>query len=191
MSLAIATRQIIALALLFLLAACTTIIPERAKIDYKKGYDFERIETVAFVAHDGDACFAADISLDEARRIDGILALSVSKRGLTVLDDPAQADALIDWHLVTEAKQDVRSYNAQSYYQCWRCGPSISDVSVTPYTMGTLIVDFIDPELSKSVWRGSMKGRVPDRDHPAEREARFTEAADKIFSRYPPGFLPF
>ncbi|MEP5764650.1 MAG: DUF4136 domain-containing protein [Halieaceae bacterium] len=184
------SKKLLMLALVLGLAACTSFIPPRPAIDYKRGYDFDRVQKFAMAPHDTDACFASGLTLEEAALIDKALVAALRQQGFTVVDDASQSDVVVDWHVVTEEVTDARPYNASSYYQCWRCGPAISDVSVIEYTMGTFIVDLIDPELSKSVWRAVIKGRLPPKPDTAERQSRYDAAALDIFSRFPPGILP-
>jgi hypothetical protein len=173
-------------------AGCTTIedlVYSKTQVDYKKGYDFGHIETLA-IAPCGYSGFRPALLTDEQRELVNVaLVQALQKRGMEVIDSLDDADAVVDWHVVTEEKSAVRSYNAQSYYQCWRCGPAISGKSVTTYTLGTFIVDIIDPELSKSVWRGVMKGSLADVSEIAMEPENLNMAADEIFSRFPPKVL--
>ena len=66
---------------------------------------------------------------------------------------------LVSWHLATQQKTDVRTYETPAYggyhgygpynrysnYSCWSCMPTRTEVSVQDYTEGTFIVDMIDP----------------------------------------------
>jgi len=104
-----------------------------------------------------------------------------------VVQDNKQADMFLVWHLVTQEKTDVRSYNTTSYYNCWRCGPATgSEISVRQYTEGTFIVDMVDPLRSRSVWRSTIQSKLKSRPDPQESEARRREAARAIFAKFPP-----
>lgn len=185
-------KQLFISLVFILLTGCTTLedlISSRTQVDYKKGYDFDHIEKLA-IAPCGYTGFRPDVLTDEQREsVNLALVQALQKRGMVVVDSLEDADAVVDWHVVTEEKSSVRSYNAQSYYQCWRCGPSISEQSVTTYTMGTFIIDIIDPEISKSVWRGVMQGSLADASEIAVEQENLNTAADEIFSRFPPGVL--
>ena len=75
--------------------------------------------------------------------IDASLAFYREALGFEVVSDNSEADIYLIWHLVTEERTDVRTYNSMSYYNCWGCGPAVSDVSVRQYTQGTFIIDMI------------------------------------------------
>jgi hypothetical protein len=174
------------------LSACTTvkgIINPSAQVDYKKGYDFDHIEKVAIAPCGYSGFRPAILSEEQEDRITLALSRALAKQGLDVVEMLSDADAVLDWHVVTEERSAVRSYNAQSYYQCWRCGPALSDKSVTTYTQGTFIVDIIDPVLSKSVWRGVINGRLTALSDMALQQEQVDAAADEILSRFPPGIF--
>ncbi len=80
----------------------------------------------------------------------------------------------------------MRSYNSASYYNCWRCGPSVSDVSVRQYTEGTFIVDMIDPMRGQSVWRSTIQSKLSSSPDPETAPERRREAAVAMFSHFPP-----
>ena len=174
------------------LYGCTTIediIYPSAKVDYKKGYDFDHIEKVAIAPCGYTGFRPAILSEEQSVRVNRALSRALEKQGMVVVEGLGDADAILDWHLVTEERSTVRSYNAQSYYQCWRCGPSISEKSVATYTQGTFIVDIIDPDLSKSVWRGVLQGKLAALSDMALQQEQLDAAADEILSRFPPGIF--
>ncbi len=179
-------RPVLLLGLLFVLTGCVSIFPGKAAIDYKKGYDFTTVSRLALAPVDESS--RRDPLLDEATvaQFDSALSEAVAGQGLEMVDDPAQAQLLLRWHLVTRDAQDVREYNSESYFRCWRCGPSISGRSVEDITLGTFIVDMIDPELNQSVWRGVLQGEVEAEQSPAEQARRIKKACQQMLSSFPP-----
>ncbi len=171
-----------------LLAGCTTIddlIFSNARVDYKKDYDFDGIEVMSVscgLAPDDETLTPAQIE-----RVNLALRRALEGRGMRVVDSETEAQARVSWHVVVKEQSNLREYNAQSYYQCWRCGPSISSTSTVTYTQGTFVVDVIDPDLSKSVWRGVMQGRLADVSSSDAQQKRFDKAARQMFVKFPPG----
>lgn len=175
-----------ALAALVLLSACTTAI--EATTDFDSSFDFADIKAVAIQPVDRVGLSAIKVSDMQINRINSALAEELQRKGFEMVDDNAAADAYLTWHLVTEERTDVRTYNSMSYYNCWRCGPSVSDVSVRQYTQGTFIVDIIDPARNQSVWRSVIQSRLqsnPDHSSPEAAQRRAT-AAKAIFAEFPP-----
>jgi len=181
-----ALAAIYALFLLSLLSACATA-PLQATTDFDDKYDFSGVKTIAITPFDRSKVSSVTVSDMQVERINEAIASELSGKGYQIVSDPGKADLDLTWHLVTESRTDVRTYDGLSYYNCWRCGPAVSDVSVRQYTQGTFIVDMIDPSLHRSVWRSIIQSELkaqPDQDKAAERRKR---AAASVFAQFPPG----
>jgi hypothetical protein len=137
----------------------------------------------------------------ERDRIDLALEQALRNKGYEMLPekDADQAQLLISWTLITNAKTDVRTYetpvmgvtagygryggyNRYSMYNCWGC--TQTEVSVQNYTEGTFIVDMIDPKLKKSVWRGLIQSRL--KGGLENDQDKYNAVADSIFASFPP-----
>ncbi len=171
------------LALIALVSACSST--PTATVDHDPAFDFSGVQRVAILPLNREVTPQTAISDMQAARMSSSLAGAMTARGLDVVEDPANADLLLTWHLVTEERTDVRTYNTQSMYNCWRCGPAVSDVSVRQYTQGTLIVDMIDPTRNRSVWRSIVQSRLRQTDA-EQAEALRNEAARASFAQFPP-----
>ena len=189
-------------ALLFL-SACSSG-PPKPELDYDHQYDFSNVRTVAFYKNSGEVSGDNPLQLSDMQRnrIDDAIRVAVDNRGFTFLADASKADLLLTWHLATQNKTDVRSYqsasvgyggyggygryggyNRYSSYNCWSCSPTQTNVSVSNYTEGTFIVDMIDPELRQSVWRAVTQSKLKGEKM---EQARTNEAAALIFESFPP-----
>jgi hypothetical protein len=62
----------------------------------------------------------------------------------------------------------------------------VSDVSVRQYTEGTFIVDMIDPNRNRSVWRSVIKSKLKSEPDPEKSAQNRREAASAIFAEFPP-----
>jgi len=175
-----------ALMLLTLVAACADK-PIEAVTDFDGRYDFSSVRKIAIQPVQRTTAGAIMVSDMQIARVNDSLTDELIRRGFEVVQENKQADMFLVWHLVTQEKTDVRSYNSASYYNCWRCGPSASpNISVRQYTEGTFIVDMIDPVRNRSVWRSTIQSRLKSRPDPQESEQRRQEAARAIFARFPP-----
>jgi hypothetical protein len=179
------------------LSACTSS-PPKPDVDFNSEYNFSAATKVAFYKNSGmvSGDNPAQISDMQRNRADRALQLALENKGISFVEDAKDADLLLSWHLSTQDKTDVRTYqtaghgggyyggyNRYSRYNCWSCG-SQTEVSVRNYTEGTFIVDMIDPAVNQSVWRGVTQSKVKG-DRKEEQEA-YNAAAAVIFADFPP-----
>tara|TARA_R110002072_G_scaffold141576_2_gene286821 strand:+ start:746 stop:1387 length:642 start_codon:yes stop_codon:yes gene_type:complete len=189
-----------------LLAACASG-PPKPTVDYKADYDFSAVKTIAFYRNSGEVLGDNPMQLSDIQRdrIDEALSYALTNRGFQMVTDASKADLLLSWTLDTQNKTNVRTYqtptmgmgmgrgyggyyggyNRYSAYNCWNCAPTRTEVSVQNYTQGTFIVDLIDPELKKSVWRGVTQSRLKGQH--SEDQGKYNAAATAIFASFPPG----
>ncbi|MDO8861835.1 DUF4136 domain-containing protein [Haliea sp. E1-2-M8] len=180
-----------------LLSACASG-PPKPDVDYKADHDFSQVRTIAFFEESGTVKGDNPLQLSDMQkdRINTGIRYALGQKGFTLVADPAAADMLVSWHLVTQFKTDVQShdtgfglgwyhgYNRYSMYNCWSCGPR-TEVTSRNYTEGTFIVDMIDPRLERSVWRGVVQSRLSGKQ--MQDQAQYNEAAEAIFAAFPPG----
>jgi hypothetical protein len=135
---------------------------------------------------------AADPLIDNdlvARRVHRAVAEQLEGKGLREAASEAQADLLVTYHVGEEEKLDISSFHSNfGYYPCWHCfGPGFdSDVWVTQYTQGKLVIDLIDAKNKQLVWRGIAARRLPTFKSPAERDQYIRETVVAIFKDFPP-----
>ena len=189
--------SLVAAVLLTTLAACSSS-PPKPDVDYKRDYDFRQARQLAFYHDSGDVSGDNPLQLSDMQknRVNEALQNALIYRGFEFVSDPSQADLLVSWHLVTQNKTDVRTYNSPSYggyyggynrysrYNCWNCAPMHTEVSVRNYTEGAFIVDMIDPALKQSVWRAVTKSKLKGKAE--EDQGKYNEAAAAIFVAFPP-----
>ncbi|MEZ5569654.1 MAG: DUF4136 domain-containing protein [Halioglobus sp.] len=180
-----------------LLGACASG-PPKPDVDFKPDYNFSAVKKVGFYRDSGEVVGDNPLQLSDIQRgrIDEALVFAMKNKGFEIVQDPEAADLLISWHLVTQHKTDVQTWNTPAYgyygpynrysrYNCWSCMPMQTDVTVRNYTEGTFIVDLIDPAMGKSVWRGTTQSRL--KKDPSTDQNDYNEAATVIFASFPPG----
>jgi len=192
---------------LLLLTACASR-PAKPLIDYNTKYDFSTVSTLAFYHESGQVSAQNPLQIsDMARdRIDLALQNAMLAKGFRFTDDPAAADLLLSWHLATQEKTDIRTYetpqsggfyssgfygpgfhpyNRYSMYSCWNCMNTRTEIDVREYTVGTFMVDLIDPELKKSVWRSVTSSRM--KGVLSQDQDKYDAAAARVLAAFPPG----
>ena len=192
-----ALRTAVAVSFLALVSACASG-PPKPTVDFKPGYDFIKVKKIAMYRDSGQVVGDNPLQLSDIQRgrIDEALGYALVNRGVQIVDDAKDADLLLSWHLVTQHKTDVRTwetptyggyygrYNRYSAYNCWSCRPTHTEVSVHNYTQGTFIVDLIDPRMKKSVWRAVTQSKL--KGEPSQDLGKYNEAATAIFASFPP-----
>jgi hypothetical protein len=86
------------------------------------------------------------------------------------------ADLVIRYHAGMREKVEI----ASDWYG-WK--QRRRSVSAYRYREGTIVIDFVDPQLQQLVWRGWAIGVI---DKPETAQHRIQEAVGKIMERYPP-----
>ncbi|MGB1142009.1 MAG: DUF4136 domain-containing protein [Halioglobus sp.] len=173
---------VVAAVLAAVLGACASSLPT-AVTDFDGNYNFSEVRKIAIQPFSRANPATVVVSDMQVQRIDEALAVELRNRGFEVVTDNAQADLLLAWHLVTQERTDVRSFNTTTRYSCWNCG---SNISVRQYTQGTFIVDLIDPVALRSVWRSTMQSRMRSEPDPQQAEENRRAAAQVIFAEFPP-----
>ena len=167
-----------------LLNACSST--PTATMDFDSSYDFSGVRKIAIQPINRTVSSTVIISDMQISRINETLTEELGRRGFQVVQNNADADLFLAWHLVTQERMDVRSFNTSSRYNCWNCGSMGNNVSVRQYTQGTFIVDMIDPTRLQSVWRSIFESRMRDQPDPATAAENRRAAAAAVFSAFPP-----
>ncbi|WP_170150204.1 DUF4136 domain-containing protein [Parahaliea mediterranea] len=193
------SRALAVIAAGLLMAACASS-PPKPDVDYKPGYNFDAVKTIAFYAGSGQVSGDNKMQLSDIQvdRVDDALTFALKQKGFEVIEDASQADMLVSWHLVTQFKTDVQTYNdpgmygpyygynRYAMYNCWACMPGGTEVVTRNYTDGTFILDMIDPALKKSVWRSTIQSRIKDKEQLRDQNV-VNAAAVNILGSFPPG----
>ena len=172
-------------ALAYLMTGCASTSLE-AVSDFDANFAFEKVQSLAILPIDRTSAAEKLISDMQVDRINDALTTELEARGYDVVVDRDDADVYLAWHLVTREKTDIRSYNAASAYNCWRCGPPVSDVSVRQFVQGTFIVDLIDPDRNRSVWRSTIQSELSTNPDPKDAAKNRAIAAKAVLAPFPP-----
>lgn len=173
-------------ALIYLLNGCASTATLDAVSDFDSDFAFSKIQRLMILPIDRTSAAEKLISDLQVGRINEALTRELVARGYELVDDKETADVYLAWHLVTREKTDIRSYNAASAYNCWRCGPPVSDVSVRQFIEGTFIVDLIDPARNRSVWRSTIQSTLKSKPDPSNAAKNRARAAKAVLAPFPP-----
>ena len=177
--------KVLAVMMLGLLTACATSLPKPV-IDYKPDYDFYGIKTYAFAPGQ-----SVGMSTLIGSRVETAIIDELSAKGIQLVE-PDTADVLVRLMVVTQNKQDIRTYDRHyggGAYDCWRCGmypQRATEVQVRNYTEGTLVIDLIDAKMDRAVWHAISRGKLGKHKSPEERKANVKAVVGNILANFPP-----
>ena len=177
-------RMFLALCIALFVGACSST--PTATTDYDSRDDFSGVRKIAIQPVNRASPSTVIISDMQIERVNEALTTELERRGFSVVMENADADMLLVWHLVTQERTDIRSFNSTARYNCWNCAGS-SNVTVRQYTQGSFFVAMIVPVILRSVWRSIIESRMRNQTDPERAAPKREEAARAIFANFPPG----
>lgn len=169
-----------------LVGCISTPVATGPALDFRKGYDFAAVRSIAFANHLQSSAEVAVFGVDITESVETELRSGLEAAGYNIVGDPAAADLVLVWHLLTQEKVKMRSYDVSSYFRCWRCGPSISDVEMKGFVQGTFVIELRDVRSSESVWRSAIEGRIEQNVDPQARQRLVQNVCQQMLQDFPP-----
>lgn len=158
-----------------IVAGCATI---KINHDYDREADFSRYSTYSWIESEVSA--ANDNPLVHQRLIRAI-DQQLEAKGLRQVD--ANSDLNVTYFGESE---NMVVLDRVGYYDGWYGwgGVGVSTTRARTYEQGTLVVDLIDVEANRLVWRGIATDTVAS--SPDAQSRQVETAAQQMFRRYPP-----
>lgn len=176
-------------------SACTSL---PVQTDYDPAVNFSTLRTYAWLerqpAPGGDPRVDDNPLLHQ--RIHTAIDAGLQSAGYAVAE-PAAADFLVSYYITIDKMTSVTYINnywgygpgwGSRYYHNTRPGyyPVFSQPVMFEYEQGTLILDIIQPEGRRLVWRGSASGELDYSATPEERQQRLNRTVSAILAKFPP-----
>jgi hypothetical protein len=160
-----------------LLTGCSSL---SVNSDWDQKADFSQYQTYSVMKPQSPAS-----DLVERRIVDAI-RVHLNERGFT--EDETNPDMIVAPHVNVKDRVDVQTYNygypyagyGYGYYPYWHGG---TDVAVSEYQEGTLVLDIVDGADREMVWRGWGTKIIDDKSGDA---FEIQKVVDKILEQYPP-----
>jgi hypothetical protein len=152
-------------------AGCSTMT---IKTDFDSDVDFAKYKTYKWYRPTPGAEAARVNSLLD-KRIKLAVERELTAKGLE-RSQGRGADLIIRYHAGMRERVEITS----DWYG-WRYRRR--SIDTYRYREGTIVIDFVDPQLKQLVWRGWAVGVMDD---PGNAAAMINEAVGKILQRYPP-----
>ena len=164
------------------MASCATV---SVSSDYDQSARFENLKTYAWMTVNEEP---------ETTRVNNTLVMSrihdaidhqLNRKGYQHI--PQNPDFFVAYHASVDEKTQIHSI---PYYGggvgVYGFGAVHTNVYQTRYEEGTLIVDILNSEGKKLIWRGIAKGTVDRQGDPDTKTKRINEAVKKVLDRFPP-----
>ena len=164
------------------MASCATV---SVSSDYDQSARFNNLKTYAWMtAKEKPKNTRATNSLVMSRIHDAV-DYQLDSKGYQKA--PSNPDFFVAYHASVDEKTQIHSI---PYYGggvgVYGFGAVHTNVYQTRYEEGTLIIDILNSEGKKLIWRGIAKGTVDRQDNPEKKTKRINEAVKKILDRFPP-----
>lgn len=128
------------------------------------------------------------------KRVRTAVDAEMPRRGFT-LDTTGTPTYFVGYHAALQSSLDSKTLDEKYGYGAtyawgygsdgrWGFGPDRQVQS--SYSQGSLILDVVNPQTKKLVWRGSAEGPVVLDATPEERQKRVNDAVKGILAQFPP-----
>lgn len=103
-------------------------------------------------------------------RMQSAVELSLGKHGMVQINNRANARYVVSYHIAVQQKVDVKTGPSVTtgtvcgFRGCIRGYSATPSVDVQPYNEGTLVIDIVDTNTGKLVWRAASKKKVTGKD---------------------------
>ncbi len=158
---------------------------QKVRVDYEHGNDFAKYKTYKWVKYKE----SPDVNQIVDQRITSAIDAEMMKEGLTKSE--TNPDLLIGYQASLSQQQQLTTYSSGGpgwgYGARWGYGwggSSISTTTSNTINNGTLVVDLMDPQQQKLVFRGIGTDTLSDK--PEKNAKKIQKAVAKIFEKYPP-----
>ena len=165
-----------------ILSSCTTV---SVSSDYDQSASFDKLKTYAWMTTKGEPENTRVTNSLVMSRIHDAVDNQLESKGYQKA--PSNPDFFVAYHASVDEKTQIHSI---PYYGggvgVYGFGAAHTNVYQTRYEEGTLIIDILNSERKKLIWRGIAKGTVDRQDHPEAKTKRINDAVKKVLDQFPP-----
>jgi len=153
---------------------------------YKANFDFTAINS--YTTFGRDSTFSDYQNINDATRNSIELAIEqvFDKIGFTYRTSE-NADIVIGYHLVGRNPKELSRYNKGVKYcrLCLRAGEGKSKGSTWRILPGSLILDVINTENNRSIWRSVLPLKIDGKDNSKDIQDKIYNAIDIMLKKFP------
>ncbi len=181
-------RSSVAMLLVTLVTGCASL---RVQTDYDPATDFSALRTYAWLERPRPT--TGNPAIDDnsllVARIHDAVDRALAARGYRRLES-GRPDFRVGYYVTVEKETDISIIDDHlGYYGdigFHHGGIGFGWARAYQYDKGTLILDIVDPDGKRLLWRGSVSDDITAAGSPAYRQRQVEKAVQAILSRFPP-----
>jgi hypothetical protein len=154
---------------------------------YQTSFSFSEVKSYSFYDRNSDFSDFQNISDSTRNSIELAIEQVLDNNGFTYeLED--KADIILTYHVVSDNTKELVRYNAGVAYcsSCLRGGEAKKDKNLWKIIPGSLIIDVINPDRKRSVWRSVYYLKLDaEKDNSKEAQLKIYQAIDAMMDKYP------
>ena len=174
-------RYLGCLLIVFLITGCSSI---SVKTDYNPSVDFSTYKTYRWV----DFKKMNDDQLIKNSLLQSRIIFAVDeelKKKRFILSDTDDADFVVVVYGSKEERMNISNWTGVYRYDPWM-GPDGSNVDVSYYEQGSLVIDVLEAKEEDLVWRGLGTSVIKDYSDPESMQEAVNEFVSRVLKDFPP-----
>jgi hypothetical protein len=168
-----------------LLSGCSSSKVAIAK--YQTNFSFSEVNYYALYGRNSDFSDFQNISDATRNSIELAIEQVLDKNGFNYIIEN-KADIIVTYHIVSDNTKELARYNQGVAYcsRCLRGGEAYKDKKPWKIIPGSLILDVIDPDSDRSVWRSVYYLQLnAEKDNSKETQLKIYQAIEAMMNQYP------
>ena len=170
--------------LLIVLSACSS--HKKAGVVFQTRFDFSQVKNYSI--HERNSDFVVLQSINDVTRngIEIAIEKSMEKQGFSY-SNLSKADVIVSYHLISEQRASLSKYNKSVLYCsfCLRASNWQSEKKNWDSTAGNLIIELIDVQTKRSVWRSVYPLDIDLQDNSRQKNDKIMSSISLMLALYP------
>lgn len=178
------SHLVIILLSLVVLQSCS--VKSTAFSRMKKNFDFSKVNSYSTFERDSNFTDFQNISDATRNSIELAIEQAFDQQGLQ-FKRQSDADVVIGYHLISDNFKELKAYNKGVKY-CKLCLKWSGGEQSTPEWLllpGSLIIDVVEPQHNRSVWRSVLPLKFSSKDNSYEQQVKIRSALNAMLKQFP------
>jgi len=169
---------------LLLITACSN--NNNAGVVYHERFDFSRVKSYSLYDH--NSAFSDTQNLLDTRR--NAIEIAIERSMATMQFSYSaleQADLIVTYHVFTGKQGDYSRYNKTVHFciHCLRATTWRTEQQYGPVSVGSLVLDLVDPKMKRSVWRSIYPLKLEEKENSVKANDKIKHAVATMLAQYP------